>query len=697
LAGTIHYLSPEQVAGKPVGPQSDLFSLGVVAYELATGKVPFDGPTEGAIFDAILNRTPPAPSTVRPALGTELDGLIMRALEKDPELRFQTAGDLRSSCRRLARDYAGGAIDSAQPSASSAGMGAQPAKSQRRRGMAAAACLALALAAVFFWLTRQQPPPRVTGITQITRDGLYKAFYVTDGPRLYYAAGLADPSVSMFQVSSKGGDPVRMPLLTGMFPLDISPDRSEMLLGQFPKGTPINVPSAIWVADTLGNTPRRVGGLMAEYACWSPDGKEIVYSGGSELRIAASDGSQSRLLLKVTGVPESPAWSADGQSIRFLLQAKNSAALWDVNSDGSGLRQVFPGWVNHRQGGGSWTPNGRSFVFWALRTTGDIPDLWETTRSIALLGRVSPVQLTTGPMMASVPRISPDGRRVYFIGGSNHGELVRYDSKTRQWAPYLGGISAMQLDYSRDGQWVTWVSCPERSVWRSAVDGSQRLQLTPPIFAVNPRWSPDGTQIVFYGGPAGTPDRVFIVPAAGGAVKDLTHGEGGPSGDTDPSWSPDGTSLVFGAQSIDQRDQRIGSALEILDSKTGRVSKLPGTEGLWSPRWSPDGRYVAALGFPNKLMLYELKHGARTELTTFGAGFPAWSRDSDYLYFEDSAMAAWYRVGVKDRKVEKLASLTGLRMAPLSLGWVGLAPDGSLISTRDAGSTEIFRLDWDAR
>jgi Tol biopolymer transport system component len=187
---------------------------------------------------------------------------------------------------------------------------------------------------------------------------------------------------------------------------------------------------------------------------------------------------------------------------------------------------------------------------------------------------------------------------------------------------------------------------------------------------------------------------VFIVPAAGGAVKELTHGEGGPSGDTDPSWSPDGTSIVFGAQSV---DERIGRALEILDVKTGRVSKLPGTEGLWSPRWSPDGRYVAALGFPNKLRLYDLKSGSQTELTTFGAGFPAWTRDSQYLYFEDSASAAWYRVNIKDRKVEKLASLTGLRMAPASLRWIGLAPDGSLISTRDAGSTEIYRLDWDAR
>ena len=467
-----------------------------------------------------------------------------------------------------------------------------------------------------------------------------------------------------------------------------------MLLGEYPKGTPINASYAIWVADTLGHAPRRVGGLMAEFARWSPDGKEILFTSGSDLRIATGDGSQSRLLVHVAGVPQSPSWSSDGRAIRFVLLMNNSAVLWEVNRDGSGLRPVFPAWGNPREGGGVWTPDGRYFVFSAFRVNTQIPDLWGATRSRIFFRRASPLQLTAGPMIAHSPRISPDGRRVFFIGGSNQGELVRHDSKTGQWTPYLGGISAMQLDYSRDGHWVTWVSCPDRAVWRSAVDGSRRLQLTPPIRAANPRWSPDGAQIAFFGEPDGMPAHVYVVPAAGGAVKELTHGEGGPSGDTDPSWSPDGTSLVFGAQAI---DQRIGPALEIMDLKTGRVSKLPGTEGLWSPRWSPDGRYVAALGFPNKLRLYELKSGAQTELTTFGVGFPSWSRDSQSLYFEDSATAAWYRVNIQDRNVEKLASLTGLRMASTSFGWVGLAPDGSLISTRDAGSSEIFRLDWEAR
>jgi hypothetical protein len=211
-------------------------------------------------------------------LDTELDGLIMRALEKDPELRFQTAGDLRSSCRRQARDYSGSLErerETSQQHLSApavTGIPVQPARSWRSRSwrsraLVAAAGLVVALGAAFFWLTRPMPPPRVTGIVQITTDGETKQRLVNDGTRLYYAAGNRDSDMKMFQVSLKGGDPVPMPRLTGMLPLDISRDHSEMLLGQIQKG-PLNQgtidgPFPIWVSDTLGNALRRLGDLFA--------------------------------------------------------------------------------------------------------------------------------------------------------------------------------------------------------------------------------------------------------------------------------------------------------------------------------------------------------------------------------------------------------------------------------------------------
>jgi dipeptidyl aminopeptidase/acylaminoacyl peptidase len=142
-------------------------------------------------------------------------------------------------------------------------------------------------------------------------------------------------------------------------------------------------------------------------------------------------------------------------------------------------------------------------------------------------------------------------------------------------------------------------------------------------------------------------------------------------------------------------EERKRLVLETVDVKTQRVARLPGTEGLWSPRWSPDGRYIAAMGFPNRLWLYDVQTRARTQLTRIGAGWPNWSRDSQYIYFQSSPGTEWYRVRIKDARLEGVASLNGLKMASSSLGWVGLSPDGAPIATRDEGGTEIYALDWE--
>jgi len=671
---------------------------------------PFDGPTDGAIFYAILNRIPPPPSAVRPSLGTELDGLIMRALEKDPEFRFQTAGDLRSSCRRLNRDYIVKALDRERetsrqyPSAPAVtAIPAQPVRRSRRWLLAAVTAVAIAAVSALVWWTQPAPAlaPRVTRIVQITTGGGTKQRMVNDGTRLYYSAGNRDSDMKMFQVSLKGGDPLPMPRLTGMLPLDISPDRSEMLLGQILSG-PLNEgtidgPFPIWVADTLGNAPRRLGGLSAQEVRWSPTGDRILYSNGPELRIARSDGSQSRNVAMVKGIVRYPQWSPDGRSIRFTLGTEKLWALWEVSPDGTHLHALFPGWADHTSQSGAWTPDGKYFVFTAGQ--GAARDLWAVrqTRRLFETSAPTPVRLTTGPMKADLAQASADGHRIFFLGQLDNGELVRYDRKSDQWTPYLGGLAAMQLDFSRDGKWVAYARCPEGSIWRMALDGSERLQLTaPPLFSLNPRWSPDGSQITFSGGRPGEPVRLYVVPAIGGAVRQLTDGEAGSGGDDDGSWSPDGASLVFGARfgdpSVDDR-QRL--TLEIIDAKTQQVAKLPGSQGLWSPRWSPDGRYIAALGFPNRLWLYNVQTRVRTELTTIGAGWPSWSRDSQYIYFENNATSVSYRVRIEDRKVERLASLSGVKMAEAGLGWIGLTPDGALISTRDAGTIQIYALDWE--
>ena len=688
-AGTPAYMSPEQIRGEELDARTDLFSLGIVLYEMATGRAPFQGKTPGAVLGAVLHETPEPPSRLNPQLPLELERIINKALEKDRDIRYQHASDLRADLARLNRD-----TESARlfPAPLVTGM---PAQLGRRRAILPLGLAGLAPAVVlaFLWFTRPLPPPRVTGTVQITSDGLRKGQFSTDGSRLYYVAGTSSAGLKFFQTSTKGGEPVPMPQLNGMFPLDVSPDGSELLMMK------PAVPTAasdypLWVASTLGSAPLQLGDLKTAYdARWSPKGDQIVYGTATELRIARGDGGDSRKLAAVSGVPTSMCWSPDGRSIRFTLFSKGSLTLWEVRADGSHLHPLFPAWTDGWQQYGSWTPDAKYFVF------SDASDIWAWRNNRRFFGanRNMPVRLTTGPMQAVYPKLSPDGKRVFFCGILQRGELVRYDSKADRWAPYLSGLAATELDYSHDGKWLTYINYPGDAVWRSAADGSQRVQLTAaPLEASGPKWSPDGTEIAFFGRLSGKPNRVYIVPAAGGTVQTLTNGESGTAGDTNPDWSPDGATLVFSAHPMHSASQPDRAVLRIVNAQTHRVSILPGSEGLWAPRWSPDGRYIAALAFPKtKMMLYNVETHAQTELADLNAGWPSWSRDSQFVYFTDQ-WREWCRVRIKDRKLGRLASLKNLRLAPSGVGWLGLAGDDSLICTRDTSSSEIYALDWEA-
>jgi serine/threonine protein kinase/Tol biopolymer transport system component len=693
-AGTPGYMSPEQARGEELDVRTDLFSLGVVLYEMSTGRMPFHGKTSGAVMGAILHETPERPTWLNPQLSPELERIVVKALEKDRDVRYQHASELRADLKRLKRD-----TDSSH-AASVTSAPSIPAVPGRRKARWSLALVGVAVvAASFFWITRPLPPPRVTGTVQITSDGKPKTGPVTDGARLYYSSGWVGADLRMFQVSAKGGEPVPLPAsLAGMVPLDISPDHSELLLVQLTRGAVPNDPVPLWVVPVLGGTPRRLGDLMAQDAHWSPNGDQIVYTKRQELHIASNDGTELRTLATLQGTPGSPRWSPDGRRIRFTLSAGNSSALWELSIDGSHLHAVFPDWKDHQQVFGVWTPEGKYFVFTAGQT---VASIWARREKTGLFDRASPtpVQLTTGPMQTYYPVPSPDGKRIFFYGSLDRGELVRYDAKSLQWIPYLSGMSAVNLEFSRDGKWVTYISYPEGSLWRSAVDGNERLQLTsPPIVAGVPHWSPDGKQIAFIGATAGKLGRVLVVPAGGGALQQVTTGDSGASGDFDPTWSPDGASLVFAGNPSQDPLPPDKVLLRIVDLKTGRASTLPGSQGLWSPRWSPDGRHIAALAFPKwKVMLYDVRTHEQTQLADVNAGWPSWSRDGQYVYFGTAVDdQAWNRVRIRDRKLERLASLKDFKMAASAFSWTGLTPDGSLLSTRDTGTTEIYALDLEA-
>jgi serine/threonine protein kinase/Tol biopolymer transport system component len=690
--GTVAYMSPEQARGEDLDQRTDLFSLGVVLYEMSTGVPPFSGPVPALIFDSILHSTPTPATSVNPRLPLALENILAKALEKDIDLRYQTAAELRGDLRRLRRDIDSGRSGAFVPPALEKSRGTSARRGWRAWAAVAGVLMVVAAIAAYV-LTRPAPPPRILRTVQLTNTNRPKSDVVTDGSRLYFIEGQS----SLSQTSVTGGEtfPIATSLEETGFAnvFDISPDLS-MLLMNTAHGTSLDGP--LWAVPVLGGTPRRLGNLVAHGGAWSPDRKSIAYCLGSDIFLANSDASNPRRLLTIAGTPSDLRWSPDSSTLRFTVSdpQTNLRSIWQASADGSHLHALLPGWNSTpNECCGNWTPDGKYFVFQSSRE--GTTNLWALQERSGFFPSASqqPTQLTTGPMNVGTPVPSRDGQKLFVQGWQPRGELVRYDAKSAQVVSYLSGISAMGLDFSRDGQWVAYNDATGGTLWRSKVDGSQKLQLVaPPMVAYLPRWSPDGKQLAFFGHPPGQPFQIYLIPASGGAPELLYRGN---TNLADPVWAPDGKSLVFGENSLNNQ----GSAIYVLDLKTRSATKLEGSDGLYSPRWSPNGRYIAAIPLDSlKLMLFDFTTRKWTELAKIFVAYPVWSRDSRYVYFDGilNNNEGYYRVALTDGKPELVVSLKGFQAAGGAFGnWSGLAPDESPLFVRDASIQELYALDWE--
>ena len=428
-----------------------------------------------------------------------------------------------------------------------------------------------------------------------------------------------------------------------------------------------------------------------------PDGK-LLFAKGNELYLADHNGSDPRKLLTAPDSLYGLSFSPDGSRIRFTVvkQENKTAVLWEARADGSGMHPLLPGWNNPpAECCGRWTPDGKYYVFESVRGGASniwiMPDRTEWWRNVSH----APVQLTTGPLQFFSPLPSKDGKKLFVIGVQSRAELVRYDAKSGEFIPYLGGISGGDVNFSGDGQWVTYVSYPEGTLWRSKLDGSDRLQLTyPPMQTALAHWSPDGKQIAYAGATPGKPWKIFLIPADGGSPQPVTSDE---AIETDPTWSPDGNTLAFGQRDPVDSDK---THIEMFDLKTRQVSQLAGSERIFAPRWSPDGRYIVAIATGNsKLVLYDLKNKTWRPLEPdLRFGYLAWSHDSAYVYFDTflNKDSGYFRLRISDSKIEKVADLNNARLYRSQFGlgsWTGLGPGDVPLFPRDISTQEIYALD----
>ena len=701
--GTIAYMSPEQAAGEELDPRTDLFSFGAVLYEMATGLPAFSGNTSAMVFDAILHKAPMSPVRLNPSLPPELERITNKALEKDRKLRYQAAADLAVDLKRLRRE-----IDSVRtgtiaiPTIPTTAASAPPAEAAATkpptRWLAVGAAVLLAAAILAYAFRPALPPPRITGFTQLTHDGYQKSFaaqvttiVLTDGPRLYFQENVAG-RFGVGQVSSSGGDTVLMPIpLPNVALNNISADKSELVVGSF-TGSEADQP--LWAMPVLGGSPRRFGDVSGGDGIWMPNG-DLLIAHVNELTEIGKDGAH-----KFASVRDQSntiywlRWSPDHRVLRFTVNDFNGDSIWEVNADGGNLHHWLAEWQgNGFMNAGNWTPDGKYFLFETLRS-GRF-DLWAVRETRDLLHKIdsAPVQLTAGPLSFEAPQPSVDGKKIFALGQQARAELVRYDATSKQFLPYLGGISAGNLNFSPNGQWLSYISYPENVLWRCRPDGTEKLQLTSrDMYVIEATWSPDSTQLAFSTLETGEPSQLYLVPAAGGTPRVILKGTLWLTG---LAWAPDGSSIVV--QDVAGQSHSI---LRQIDLKTLQVSDLPASEGVGWPRRSPDGRYLIATTLDGQtLRLFDFTLQKWSDLIRTGIGWAIWSPDSKSVYFDSGASAdpAIYRLNLASRQPERIVSLKDLRrvVQPWQ-SWMGLTPDGSPLLMRDTGTQEVYALDFDA-
>lgn len=547
-----------------------------------------------------------------------------------------------------------------------------------------------------------QSTPKVFGFRQLTNDGRKKSSgqaLMADAGRVYF---WEDRGAGMVLASAPvdGGEVSRVPLPPGFMAIDISKNGSEFLGDD----TTATGGESLATVSMSGESLRWLMGppkpsrtkLWMPGGRWSPDGSKIAFSMWCNLFEAEAGGGAIRKLAGGNGWLNWPRWSPDGKKLRFSAQKPKSEnwLLWEVNANGTHLHPLtFPRNGFTETCCGDWTHGGKYFIFeagkdgrhdiWAVREKGG--RFWA--------GDPKPVRLTSGPLDYRFPLPSRDGKEIFVVGEESRGELMRFDLKSHAFVDFMGGISAAEVSFSRDGKWVAYVSYPDYTLWRARAGGSDAVQLTvPPLEAREPHWSPDGKQIAFQGISAGAHYKIYLVSSDGGPVREAVSGDGEESVAT---WSPDSQSLIY-----DEPLYRHGASqmfIHRIDLKTGTIHTIPGSAGSWTARLSPDGRYVATLDAtpnadPHHLLVLDSITGRKTfTITMPHIAEPTWSRDGKYVYFAviSSPDPALYRVRVRDKKLEMLTSLKGFPVAGL---WTGVAPGGSPLLLRDISIQEVYAL-----
>lgn len=589
VLGTVGYMSPEQVRGEPADHRSDLFSLGVVLYEMLTGKRAFAQASAVETMSAILREEPPEIDALGEKFSPALARLLQHSLEKRPDERFQSARDLAFDLKSLAT---GGSAS--ERSGRAAVVAERPA---RRRALAGALLVALgALAGSLATALLRRSAAPATARPQPTFRQLTKLPGGEGNPTIA-------PDGESFVFVKRDGDD------------------TDLFLQRIDGTKPIPLTTDCMQDDTD--------------PAFSPDGRTIAYRsdcGGGGIFVMGATGEASR---RVTDFGYAPAWSPDGTELAVVTErtgaptSRNSVSqLWAVKVDSGARRRV----TELDAMAPTWSPDGRRIAFWGLRDETFQRDIWSVAADGSQIGKGAADSMLDDAPIDWAPVYSHDGRWLYFAstrGGTFNLWRLGLDGATGrpqgEPEPLTAPSSwAGPFDLSADGRRVVFVDRnAQTEIVRAAFDPVRQTLVAAPasIFSGSfeireQQLSADAGSIVFTN--EDMPQHLHLVRADGSGYRQLTTGE---DRNRQGSWSPDGQWIAF-------QTNHGESSLALIHPDGGGWHSLGVGRGFTNPRWSPDGTKLLAYNTSSGGVILDLAGGfatpARQDLPPIAPGVLFW-------------------------------------------------------------------------
>ena len=448
----------------------------------------------------------------------------------------------------------------------------------------------------------------------------------------------------------------------------------------------------LWVIPSAGGTGRRIPGVLAHDAAWMPDGTSILVAAGNDLVEVGPNEDVPVVFAKLPGRAFWLRWSPDGTLLRFTLSnpVTHATSLWEMDARSHVPRPVkLPGLAGMSACCGVWLPDGRAYVFQA----GD--NLWQL--GSGLHPRLA--QLTNGPLRSLSPASAKSGTRIFFLGLEPPSGLQRFDAAAKEFRPASAFLAeANRIDYSRDGKWVAWTDLHQK-LWRAHADGTDRIRLTSDALEVFlAQWAPDGKRLAMMARKPGGVWQILIVDANGGKAETLVSETRNAA---DPGWSPDGKRVVFGREPDLMGKESGPHTLKIITLSTHATEDIPASDNLFSPRWSPDGRWIMALTLDQgTVMLYDVTHRQWRKLLSTSAADPVWSSDSKaiYLHAFSADRQPILKVDVSTGHLQIVADLSNFPYGEVANYFFGgVTPAGYPLVQPRVGTGNLYALELPKR